>query len=585
MELARARKARTRPRQGGRILADALVAQGIDHVFEVPGESYLDVLDGLYAVRERLQLITCRFEAGAVNMAEAFGKLKGRPAAAMVTRGPGACHGAIGVHIAMQDSTPLLLFIGQIPSDQRDRDAFQEIDYRRMFAPVAKWVTEIDHARRIPEIVAHAVDVSMSGRPGPVVIALPEDMQREVVDVPDIGPAPIAQPLPDPAALERLSALLARARKPIAIVGGSRWSEKGRTALAAFLTRHDVPVAVGFRRQALYDGRLENFVGDLGVGPDPALVTKVKEADLVLAIGARLSEAVTQGYTLFDMAGDVPIVHVYPDAAEIGRVFRPALGIVSELNAFAEAAAALAAPRIAWRDWTRELRALREAARLVPDYVGPLNLGQVMRDLEGLLEPDAIVTTDAGNCATWAPRFINFSDGQRYLGPCNGAMGYSVPAAVAGKIAYPERMVVAIVGDGGFLMTGQEIATAFHHGVAPIVLVFNNQMYGTIRMHQERQFPGRVSGTALTNPDFARLIEAFGGHGETVTETAGFAPAFRRAAASGRPAVIELVTNPEQITTRATIADLRATARPAKVQPNLRRALAAKRGAAVKKKR
>ncbi len=583
MELERARKSRLSPRPGGRILADALVAQGIDHVFEVPGESYLDVLDGLYAVRERLQLITCRFEAGCVNMAEAFGKLKGRPAAAMVTRGPGACHGAIGVHIAAQDSTPLLLFIGQIPRDQRDRDAFQEIDYRRMFGPIAKWVTEIDQARRIPEIVAHAVDVAVSGRPGPVVIALPEDMQRDVVDVPDLGPAPVALPLPDPAALTRLSALLARARKPLALIGGSRWSEAGRTALRKFLTRHAIPTTVGFRRQALYDGTLENFVGDLGVGSDPALVAKAREADLVLAIGSRLGETATQGYTLFEMAGGVPIVHVYPDAAEIGRVFRPALGIVSDLNAFAERAAALEPPRIAWQAWTRELRALREAGRAVPDYAGPLNLGQVMRDLETLLEPDAIMTTDAGNCATWAPRFINFSDGQRYIGPCNGAMGYSVPAAVAAKIAFPERMVVAIVGDGGFLMTGQEIATAFHHGVAPIVLVFNNQMYGTIRMHQERQFPGRVSGTGLTNPDFARLIEAFGGYGETVTKTAEFAPAFGRAAESGRPAVIELVTNPEQITTRATIAELRAAARPAKAQPARRRATPAKR--ALKKKR
>ncbi len=593
MELERARKSRLGPRPGGRILADALVAQGIDHVFEVPGESYLDVLDGLYAVRERLQLITCRFEAGCVNMAEAFGKLKGRPAAAMVTRGPGACHGAIGVHIAAQDSTPLLLFIGQIPRDQRDRDAFQEIDYRRMFGPVAKWVTEIDQARRIPEIVAHAVDVAVSGRPGPVVIALPEDMQREVVDVPDRGPVPVALPLPDPAALTRLSALLARARKPLALIGGSRWSEAGRAALQKFLTRHAIPTTVGFRRQALYDGTLENFAGDLGVGSDPALIAKAREADLVLAIGSRLGETATQGYTLFDMAGfdmagfdlagGVPIVHVYPDAAEIGRVFRPALGIVSDLNAFAERAAALEPPRIAWQAWTRELRALREAGRVVPNYAGPLNLGQVMRDLETLLEPDAIMTTDAGNCATWAPRFINFSDGQRYIGPCNGAMGYSVPAAVAAKIAFPGRMVVAIVGDGGFLMTGQEIATAFHHGVAPIVLVFNNQMYGTIRMHQERQFPGRVSGTGLTNPDFARLIEAFGGYGETVTKTAEFAPAFGRAAESGRPAVIELVANPEQITTRATIAELRAAARPAKAQPARRRATPAKR--ALKKKR
>ncbi|MDA8051391.1 MAG: thiamine pyrophosphate-binding protein [Rhodospirillales bacterium] len=583
MELAQAQRSRTISRHGGRILADALVTQGIDHVFEVPGESFLDTLDGLYAVRERLQLITCRFEAGAVNMAEAFGKLTGRPAAAMVTRGPGACHGAIGVHIAMQDSTPLLLFVGQIPTGQRDRDAFQEIDYRRMFGPVAKWVTEIDHANRIPEIVAHAVDVAMSGRPGPVVIALPEDMQRQTAEVPDIGRAPVALPLPDPAALARLSGLLARARKPLAVVGGSCWSEAGRTAIHAFLTRHELPVAVAFRRQSLYDGMLDNFVGDLGVGADPALLAKVKEADLVLAIGTRLGEAVTQGYTLFEAAGGVPIVHIHPDVTEIGRVFRPTLGIVSDLNAFAAAAALLAPPRIGWHAWTHELRALREAGRMVPYYPGPLNLGQAMRDLEALLEPAAIVTTDAGNFATWAPRFINFSEGQRYIGPCNGAMGYAVPAAVAAKIAFPDRMVIAMVGDGGFLMTGQEIATAFHHGVAPIVLVFNNQMYGTIRMHQERHFPGRVSGTGLTNPDFARLAEAFGGYGEVVTETAGFAPAFCRAVDSGRPAVIELVSNPEQITTRATIAELRAAAKVARRRPRIRRPAAAERGG--KKKR
>ncbi len=579
MELAKARKARLVPRPGGRILADALAAQGIDHVFEVPGESYLDVLDGLYSVRDKLQLITCRFEAGAVNMAEAFGKLTGRPAAAMVTRGPGACHGAIGVHIAMQDSTPLLLFIGQIPTDQTDREAFQEIDYRRMFGPIAKWVTQIDHAARIPEIVAHAVDVAISGRPGPVVIALPEDMQRQVVEVPDIGPAATLPPWPDAGALARLSALLARARKPLALIGGSRWSAAGRAAIRSFLTRHELPVTVGFRRQALYDGTLDNFAGDLGVGADPALVGKAKEADLVLAIGTRLGEATTQGYTLFEPADGVPIVQVYPEGGEIGRVFRPALGIVSELNAFAAAAAALEPPRIAWREWTRTLRALREAGRAVPDYPGPLNLATVMRELETLLTPDAIVTTDAGNFATWAPRFINFGEQQRYIGPCNGAMGYAVPAAVGAKIAFPERMVVATVGDGGFLMTGQEIATAFHHGVAPIVLVFNNQMYGTIRMHQERHFPARISGTALTNPDFARFIEAFGGHGEVVTETAGFAPAFRRAVESGRPAVIELVTNPEQITTRATIANLRAAAKAPKPPAKSRRQPAQNRGA------
>ena len=586
MELAQARKARIVPRTGGRALADALVAQGIDHVFAVPGESYLDVLDGLYEVRQKLKLVTCRFEAGAVNMAEAYGKLKGRPAAAMVTRGPGACHGAIGVHIAMQDSTPLVLFVGQIPLADAGRDAFQEVDYRRMFSPLAKWVTQIDQAKRIPEVVAHAVDVAVSGRPGPVVVALSEEMQKDMIEVPALPRAAVAAAHPDPDALAQLRTMLSRSRKPLAVLGGSCWTDAGRAAIRDFLLGNDVPVTVGFRRQALYDGTADNFAGDLGVGSDPGLIAKVKEADLILAIGSRLGDAVTQGYTLLDLAGSVPIIQVHPDAGEIGRVFRPALGIVSDLNTFANAVAALEPVQTNWLAWMEELRSLREAQRAVPNYEGRLNLGTAMRELEGLLAPDALITTDAGNFAGWATRFINFRDTQRYIGPTNGAMGYSVPAAIGAKIAYPDRMVVSLVGDGGFLMTGQEIATAFHHGVAPIVLVFNNQMYGTIRMHQERDYPGRVSGTALTNPDFAKFIEAFGGHGELVNDTAEFAPAFRRAVDSGRPAVIELRMNPEQITTRATIADLRAGKR-AKVAPKPKRATASRpkpaRGGAKKR--
>ena len=575
MELAQVRKARIVVRTGGRALADALVSQGIDHVFAVPGESYLDVLDGLYEVRHKLKLVTCRFEAGAVNMAEAFGKLTGRPAAAMVTRGPGACHGSIGVHVAMQDSTPMLLFVGQIPLEDTGRDAFQEVDYRRMFSPLAKWVTQIDQAKRIPEVIAHAVDVAVSGRPGPVVIALSEEMQKDMIEVPDVPHANVAPAHPDPAALLKLRAMLSRARKPLAVLGGSCWTEAGRTAIRDFLLGNDVPVTVGFRRQALYDATLDNFAGDLGVGSDPGLVGKVKDADLILAIGSRLGDTVSQGYTLFDVAGSVPIIQVHPDASEIGRVFRPALGIVSDLNAFALASAALEPVPATWMEWTEELRSLREAQRAVPNYEGALNLGTTMHELEALLDREAVITTDAGNFAGWATRFINFGDGQRYIGPTNGAMGYSVPAAIGAKIAYPDRMVVSLVGDGGFLMTGQELATAFHHGVAPIVLVFNNQMYGTIRMHQERAYPGRVSGTALTNPDFAKFIEAFGGHGEVVSETAEFAPAFRRAVESGKPAVIELRMNPEQITTRATIAELRA-GRAAKAPAKPKRAAAPK---------
>jgi acetolactate synthase-1/2/3 large subunit len=544
-------------RHGGKVLADALVSQGIDHVFEVPGESFLDTLDGLYDQRERVKLVTCRFEAGAVHMAEAYGKLTGRPAAAMVTRGPGACHAAIGVHVAFQDSTPLLLFVGQIPLRDTGRDAFQEVDYRQMFAPLAKWVTQIDDAGRIPEVVAHAVDIATRGRPGPVVIALSEEMQKDVVSVPDLARGVVSPAFPDPDALLRMRAMLAAARKPVAVVGGSCWSAAGRAALRSFLVANDIPVVVGFRRQAHYDGTLANFAGDLGVGSDPGLIERFKEADLVLAIGSRLGDAVTQGFTLLDMAGAVPIVQVLPDGAEIGRVFRTALGIVADLNVFAIAAAGLGPVQAGRSEWTRSLRSLREAQRAVPDYQGALNLGTVMRELETLLTPDAIVTTDAGNFSGWASRFLNFAEGQRYIGPTNGAMGYSVPAAVGAKIVFPDRMVVSLVGDGGFMMTGQEIATAFHQGVAPIVLVFNNSMYGTIRMHQERAFPWRVCGTALTNPDFGKLIEAFGGHGEVVTETAAFSPAFRRAVASGKPALIELRMNPDQITTRSTISDLR----------------------------
>ncbi len=557
MSVAQQTETATRP--GGRVLADALIAQGIDTVFIVPGESYLDVLDGLYAVGNQIKLITCRFEAGAVNMAEAYGKLMGRPAAAMVTRGPGACHGSIGVHIARQDSTPMLLFVGQIPFEETDRESFQEVDYRRMFGPLAKWVAQIDDARRIPELVAHAVDVATSGRPGPVVIALSEEMQKHRVSVPDLPRDEVLPPVPDPAGLERLQAMLAGSRKPLALLGGSTWTAEGRIAIREFLTAHDIPVAVSFRRQAAYDGRLANFVGDLGVGSDPALVARAKEADLILAIGARLSEAATQGYALFDPAGATKIVHVYPDQAEIGRVFRVALGIAGDVNAFARAAAGLAPKRpAAWAEWTKSLRALREAGREPPAYEGALNLGRVMRELETLAAPDAIFTCDAGNFATWAPRFMNFTDGQRFIGPTNGAMGYGVPAGVGAAIAFPGRQVVVFVGDGGMLMTGQEIATAFHHGAAPIVLVFNNAMYGTIRMYQERTYPGRVAGTALTNPDFARFMESFGGHGEVVQATEEFAPAFRRAAASGKPALIELRVNPEQITSRATITQLRA---------------------------
>ncbi|MCA3320251.1 MAG: thiamine pyrophosphate-binding protein [Roseomonas sp.] len=546
-------------RTSGKLLADALVAQGVTHAFCVPGESYLDLLDGLYSVRNRLQLVTCRFEAGAIHMAEAYGKLTGKPGVAIVTRGPGACHAAIGVHVAQQDSTPLVLLVGQIPVEETDRETFQEVDYRRMFSPIAKWVTQIDDEKRIPELMAHAFDVAVSGRPGPVVIAISEEMQKRMAAVPDIGPANVLPPHSAPDAVARMMAMLGKAKRPLAVLGGSRWSDQGKADIRDFLLANDLPVAVGFRRQGIFDGNSENYVGDLGVGADPGLVAHAKDADLIIAIGSRLGETFSQGYTLLDMAGATPIVHVYPEQSEIGRVYRPALGITADLNAFAAAAKA-AAPikKPAWAGWTRDLRATRMKQAEAPSYEGPLNLAKALQDLEKALPANTIYTTDAGNFATWPTRFMHVGPGQDFLGPTNGAMGYAVPSAIGAKIVHPERTVIGFVGDGGFLMTGQEIATAFHHSVNPVILVFNNQMYGTIRMYQERTYPHRVSGTALTNPDFARFIEAFGGHGEVVEKTEEMVPAVQRALASGKPAIVEIRMNPEQVTNRATIADLRA---------------------------
>jgi len=562
--MTEAKRGALQRRPGGKLLADALVAQGVTHAFCVPGESYLDLLDGLYVQRNRIQLVTCRFEAGAVHMAEAYGKLTGRPGVAIVTRGPGACHAAIGVHVAFQDSTPLVLIVGQIPFEETDRESFQEVDYRKMFAPLAKWVTQIDDVARIPELMAHAFDVARSGRPGPVVVAISEEMQREEAALPDIGPARVLPPHPAPEAVPTMMEMLGRAKKPLAVLGGSGWSAAGRAAIRDFLLANNLPVAVSFRRQSLFDGTSPNYVGDLGVGADATLVAKARECDLFLALGTRMGEPVSQGYTLLDMAGATPIVQVYQDQAEIGRVYRPALGIVSDLNAFADAARA--APPVGnppWTGWTRELRAAREAQAVAPEMRGPVDLARALQALEKTLPPDTIFTTDAGNFATWPTRFMHVGEGQEFLGPTNGAMGYAVPAAIGAAVVHPDRCVIGFVGDGGMLMTGQEIATAFHHSVAPIIMVFNNQMYGTIRMHQEKTFPGRVSGTALTNPDFARFIESFGGHGELVERTDDLVPAFERARASGKPALIEVRTDPEQITNRSTITQLREQARRA----------------------
>lgn len=552
----------TRPnsRTGGRILVDQLLLHGADLAFCVPGESYLEVLDALFDVRDRFRLVNARHEAGAANMAEAYGKLTGKPGICMVTRGPGACHASVGVHTAFQDSTPMIVLVGQIVRGTRDREAFQEIDYRRMFGPVAKWAAEIETTSRIPEYMARAFQVATSGRPGPVVLGLPEDMLAEVSDAEDAKPYVTAQAAPNAAQLNEMRDLLARAERPLMIVGGGSWSERACREIVAFAESNGIPAACSFRRQDVFDNASENYIGDLSTSVAPSLAKRVKEADLLLVVGARLGEITTQTYRVISSPTPKPkLVHVYPDPDEIGRVYVPDLAIVSSSSAFAIAANALTPlDGGKWKTW-------REAARKdyldsieIPPVDFPLDMGKAISDLAKALPRDFVVTIDAGNFSGWAHRFIRYARPCRQLGPTSGAMGYSVPAAVAASILHPERTVVSFVGDGGFLMSGQEIGTAVQHGGRPIVLLFNNRMYGTIRMHQERDFPGRVSGTDLITPDFVAFAKSFGCHAERVEKTADFMPAFERALKSGRPAVLELMTDPEQVSSRQTIAALRA---------------------------
>jgi acetolactate synthase-1/2/3 large subunit len=555
-------------RSGGQVVVDQLVIHGADLVFCVPGESYLAVLDALYDARDRIRLINARHEAGAANMAEAYGKLTGRPGLALVTRGPGACHAAIGVHTAAQDSTPMVLLVGQIPRRLADREAFQEVDYRQMFGPLAKWVAQIDQAERIPEYLARAFHVATSGRPGPVVLALPEDLLGDAVTVADATPYAALQPAPGPADLARLRELLEAAQRPLLVIGGSRWTDAACAQLQAFAEAWDIPTTTAFRRMYLIDNKSPVYAGDFGLAPVPSLPGRLRDADLVIAVGTRLAGITTRDHATLEALQPRPaLVHVYPDADELGRVIRPQLGIVAGPAAFAAALAALATvatvatPRPArWTAWTRAANA-DFVANLEPSaYDGALDMGRALADLRARLPRDTIVTLDAGNHTGWPMRYLSFGRPGRLLGPISGAMGYGAPAAVAASLMHPGRLVVGFVGDGGFMMSGQELATAVQHGARPILVVFNNASYGTIRMHQEREYPGRSIATELQNPDFAALARAYGAHGELVTQTAEFLPAFERAVASGRAALIELRTDPQRITTRSTLATVRASA-------------------------
>ena len=548
-------------RSGGRILVDQLEAHGVDLAFGVPGESYLAVLDALY--ESPIRYVQCRHEVGAANMADAYGKLTGRPGVCLVTRGPGATHAACGVHTAFQDSTPLLLLVGQVPRSVRGREAFQEVDYGQLFATLAKWAAEADSAARLPELLARAFHVAMSGRPGPVVLSLPEDVQVEEAEVADAAPVGPVEAAPSADALERVRDLLAGAVRPLVVVGGLPWSAQAHDDLGSWCAAGGLPLATSWRRQDHVDNSLPVYAGHLGVGPDPRLAQRVREADVVLAVGTRLGDIETGGYSYLDVPRPrQTLIHVFPDPDELGRVYEPDLAIATSPVRFAGELAAL--PPLdpsPWREDTEQARAEYLENLDHTPLPGELQMGEVMAFLRRRLPADAILTNGAGNFSVWAHRFYEFRRYGTQLAPTSGAMGYGVPAAVAAKLLHPGRVVVAMAGDGDFLMTGQELATAVQHGAAIVVLVINNGMYGTIRMHQERHYPGRVSGTDLVNPDFAALARAFGAFGEVVERTADFEPAFEAALASGRPAVLELRVDPEAITPRHTIAEIRQAAR------------------------
>jgi acetolactate synthase-1/2/3 large subunit len=551
-------KSDLKTRHGGRILADALAVQGVKLAFGVPGESYLPVLDGLHDLQDRLRFIVCRQEGGASYMAEAYGKLSGEPGVLFVTRGPGATNGAIGVHTGLQDSTPMVVFVGQVPNEFAEREAFQEIDYRRMYGQMAKWVAQIDRVERIPEYVSRAFHTAVAGRPGPVVLALPEDTLFSEAAVADAPRHHTVQAAPSPQHMRELDKLLKGAQRPFVLLGGGGWDRGSTQKLQRWIEANGLPVGTSFRCQDLFDNRSGNYAGDVGIGINPQLAQRVKDADVLLVIGARLGEMTTSAYTLVQVP--VPrqtLVHVHGGAEELGRVYRPALAINSGMANFVDALQGLSFTNPAWKASTEEARKQFLAWTEPRPMPGEVQYGEIIRWLSGRLPEDTIVAGGAGNFAGWLHRHFRYKGFRTQLGSTNGSMGYGYPAAVAAKLAEPKRTVFALCGDGDFLMTGQEIATAAQYGAAFVAVVVNNGLYGTIRMHQEREYPGRVYGTELRNPDFAAYARAFGGHGETVERTADFAPAFERAAASGRPAIIELRIDPDAITPATTLSAIR----------------------------
>ncbi len=544
-------------RTGGQLIVEALKANGVSRVSCVPGESYLAVLDALY--ESGIETVVCRQEGGAAMMADTWGRLTGEPGICMVTRGPGATNASAGLHIARQDSIPMILFIGQVQREAREREAFQEVEYRRAFTEFAKWVGEIDDARRIPEFVTRAFAVATSGRPGPVVLTLPEDMLVEEVEAPKAKPYTPVEAHPGPSQMAAFAKMLGEAKRPVFIIGGTRWSEESVAGFKAFAENNKLPVGCSFRRQMLFDHLSPSYAGDVGIGINPALAKEIKEADLVVLLGGRLSEMPSSGYTLLDIPyPSQKLVHIYPEAEELGRVYRPDLAICAAPDDFVAALSSLTLSANAWANRT----AAMHAAYLTwstPPKTGPgaVQMGPIMDWIEANVPEDAIFTNGAGNYATWVHRFHRFRRFNTQSAPTSGSMGYGLPAAVAAKHLFPEREVICFAGDGCFMMHGQEFITAVRYGLPIITVLVNNGTYGTIRMHQEREYPGRVSGTDLVNPDFNAFAKAYGGHGETVEKTEDFAAAFERARASGKPAIIEVKLDAEAITPTRTLTQIR----------------------------
>ena len=548
-------------RTGGQLLVDTLRVHGADMVFGVPGESYLSVLDAFYETRDDIKFVICRQEGGAAFMADAYGKLTGRPGICFVTRGPGATNASIGIHTAFQDSTPLILFIGQVRSDMSERDAQQEIDYRRMYGQMAKWVAQIDHPGRVPEMVSHAFHLAVSGRPGPVVLALPENMLTAAAAVADTARYQRVAAHPSAADMNTLRDMLAQARQPLLMLGGSGWNAQACADIKAFAETNALPAACTYRCQDLFDNRHPNYAGDIAVGLNPALEQRIRSADLLLAVGPRLDSWTTSHYTLLDVPRPKQkFIHVHAGAEELGRVYQGDLLINAGMPEFAAAARGLAPVKAAWSNATRAARAEYEAWQQPVGGPGALNMSEVIAFLRKRLPPETILTAGAGAYIVWLHRFYQFTGFRTQLGPTSGAMGYGVPSAVAAKLVHPERAVVSFSGDGCFLMNGQELATAALYDAKVIFIVVNNGMYGAIRIHQEAHYPERVIGTDLRNPDFATLARGYGLHGEAVETTVDFAPAFERAWNAKTAALLELRIDPDAISPRTTLSAVRAKA-------------------------